>query len=645
MLKWIKKRSLAVFYLNPTPRAIFYIHFTNNTYKILVSKSSNLIQPCVTVSRCYPLDVQKNMSQTFTLRNYQAQAVDAALEHFRHSNDSAVIVLPTGAGKSLVIAELSRVAKGHVICLAHVKELVEQNHAKFLATGSAAGIFSAGLSQKISTTKTVFASIQSLSANLSSFRTPASLIIIDECHRVGNDEGGQYNRTLEHFCALNPTLKILGLTATPYRLNSGWIYQHHYHGYIRSGVLPFFKKCIFELPLQHMVKNNYLTPPIHYDAAIAHYDFSLLTESLDGEQNTDDIALNELIHKHSRVTKAVTEQIIQLSQKRQGVMIFAATIDHALEITGYLPTDQTALVTGATKIKKRDELIAAFKAKRVKYLVNVSVLTTGFDAPHVDVIAILRPTQSISLFQQIVGRGLRLSPGKKDCLILDYTNNGYNIFEPEIGEIKPTKDSVAIQIFCPQCDFANIFWGRKDAEGNTLEHFGRRCHGLIYNPEGDTQCTYRYQFKYCPACNKKNDIAARRCQYCSNKLIDPDDLLRSALNLKNNKVLRCAAITSEIIWAEKCLKVTYHDEDGLTLSETFRFHERKSRHAFNDLFARRMTNGGESIELTTLKDVEKFLPYLPTPDFVIAKKQKQYWQVTERLFDYLGSYRKANQLS
>ena len=139
------------------------------------------------------------------------------------------------------------------------------------------------------------------------------------------------------------------------------------------------------------VKNGYLTPPIHYDAAIAHYDFSLLTQSLDGEQNTDEIALNELIHKHPRVTKAVTEQIIQLSQDRQGVMIFAATIEHAQEISGYLPAEQTALITGTTKIKQRDGLIAAFKAKKIKYLVNVSVLTTGFDAPHVDVIAILRP--------------------------------------------------------------------------------------------------------------------------------------------------------------------------------------------------------------------------------------------------------------
>ncbi|MDU0354053.1 DEAD/DEAH box helicase [Paraglaciecola aquimarina] len=588
------------------------------------------------------------MSQTFLLRDYQTQAVEAAVKHFRKSGEPAVIVLPTGAGKSLVIAELSRLAKGRVICLAHVKELVEQNHAKYLATGSPAGIFSAGLGQKNTNAKTTFASIQSLSANLEDFQASVSLLVIDECHRVSMEDSGQYIKTLAHFRSLNPHLKVLGLTATPYRLGSGWIYQHHYHGYARSCPSSFFKKCVFELPLQYMITRGYLTPPTHYDAAIAHYDFSLLTESLDGEQNTDDIALNELIHKHPRVTKAVTEQIIQLSQDRQGVMIFAATIDHAQEITDYLPTDQTALITGSTKITQRDELIASFKAKKIKYLVNVSVLTTGFDAPHVDVIAILRPTQSISLFQQIVGRGLRLSPGKKDCLILDYTNNGYNIFQPEIGEKKPTQDSVAVQIHCPQCDFANAFWGRTDSEGNILEHFGRRCHGLIENPDGpefETQCTYRFRFKHCPYCNQENDIAARQCQHCSEKLIDPDDILRKALNLKNNKVLRCAAITPEINKDDKCLKITYHDEDGLTLTETFRFNYKSSLQTFNDLFARRIANGSQPLRFNSLEELQDFLPYLPTPDFVIAKKLKHHWQVTERLFDYQGPYRKANALS
>ena len=110
-------------------------------------------------------------------------------------------------------------------------------------------------------------------------------------------------------------------------------------------------------------------------------------------------------------------------------------------------------------------------------------------------------------------------------------------------------------------------------------------------------------------------------------------------------MLRCSAITPEINIKEKSIKITYHDEDGLTLAETFRFNFKKSRQAFNNLFARRIADGSQTIEGDKLEEVKPFLPYLPAPDFVIAKKQKQHWQVTERLFDYQGPYRKANQLS
>ncbi len=103
---------------------------------------------------------------------------------------------------------------------------------------------------------------------------------------------------------------------------------------------------------------------------------------------------------------------MEFAENRKGVMIFAATVEHAREVTGLLPVGQAALITGETPGPERDRIIEAFKAQAYRYLVNVAVLTTGFDAPHVDLIAILRPTESVSLYQQIVGRGLRLAPGE-----------------------------------------------------------------------------------------------------------------------------------------------------------------------------------------------------------------------------------------
>ncbi|MDP2547711.1 DEAD/DEAH box helicase [Oceanobacter sp. 4_MG-2023] len=593
------------------------------------------------------------MKTPFQLRPYQQEAVDATLRHFRQSDESAVIVLPTGAGKSLVIAELARLARRKILVLAHVKELVEQNHAKYQSYGVTAGIFSAGLKRKENRHQVTFASVQSVSANLDQFGDEYSLLIIDECHRVSGEETSQYQKIIDQLRQRNRALKVLGLTATPYRLGMGWIYRYHYRGFVRSEQDKPFVRCIYELPLRYMINNGYLTRPELVDAAVAQYDFSALTQNRFGEYAEKDV--NQLLGKHPRVTRAIIEQVMELAAERQAVMIFAATVDHAKEITGYLPLQQTALITGATDQNQRDALIQCFKQRQLKYLVNVSVLTTGFDAPHVDVIAILRPTQSVSLYQQIVGRGLRLDEGKQDCLVIDYAGNRVNLYHPEVGEKKPNPDSEPVQVFCPACGFANIFWGKTDGHGHVIEHYGRRCQGLLETEEEDgpgaqyerpQQCDYRFRFKECPHCGSENDIAARNCHQCQQAIIDPDDQLRDALKLKNAMVIRCAGITlsSHRDKPDSKLKITYHGEDGEELGESFDFSKSAQRHVFNRLFGRRCGNSQTPKEFSRIEEVLEVQAQLPAPDFVIARKQKHYWQVQERIFDYQGNYRKANEV-
>lgn len=591
------------------------------------------------------------MNAPFKLRPYQQEAVDATLTHFRQSDDSAVIVLPTGAGKSLVIAELARLARRRILVLTHVKELVEQNHGKYESYGLTAGIFSAGLKRKESRHQVTFASVQSVSANLDQFRDEYSLVIIDECHRVSGEETSQYQRIIELLRQQNGSLKVLGLTATPYRLAMGWIYRYHYRGFVRgSGEEQDkpFRHCIYELPLSYMINRGYLTKPELVNAAVAQYDFSTLTQDRFGEYAEKDV--NQLLSKHRRVTRAIIEQVMELAAERQGVMIFAATVDHAREITGYLPEDQTALVTGATDLADRASLIQRFKQRQLKYLVNVSVLTTGFDAPHVDFIAILRPTQSVSLYQQIVGRGLRLDDGKQDCLVIDYAGNHVNLHHPEVGEPKPDSESEPVQVFCPGCGFANIFWGKTDDEGRVIEHYGRRCQGLLEPADGGEpasqqgrpqQCDYRFRFKECPHCGGENDIAARNCYQCHKAIIDPDDQLRDALKLKDAMVIRCAGITLGVDGSK--LRITYHGEDGEELSESFDFGKPAQRTVFNKLFGRRFANSQAPKGFGRADEVLESQALLSAPDFVIARKQKHYWQVQERIFDYQGNYRKANE--
>ncbi|MDY0971909.1 DEAD/DEAH box helicase [Siccibacter turicensis] len=583
---------------------------------------------------------------SFTLRPYQREAVDATLRYFRQHQTPAVIVLPTGAGKSLVIAELARVARGRVLVLAHVKELVAQNHAKYCALGLEADIYAAGLSRKESQGKVVFGSVQSVARNPEHFRGAFSLLIVDECHRISDDDDSQYQQIISHLRSANPQLRLLGLTATPYRLGKGWIYQFHYHGMVRGDAKALFRDCIYELPLRYMIKHGYLTPPERLDMPVVQYDFSRLSAQSNGLFSEAD--LNRELKNQKRITPHIISQIVEFAQTRKGVMIFAATVEHAREVLGLLPADEAALITGDTPGPVRDELITAFKDQRYRYLVNVSVLTTGFDAPHVDLIAILRPTESVSLYQQIVGRGLRLAPGKTDCLILDYAGNPHDLYTPEVGSPKGKSDNVPVQVFCPACGFANTFWGKTTADGTLIEHFGRRCQGWFEDDDGTReQCDYRFRFKNCPNCNAENDIAARRCRECDQVLVDPDDMLKAALKLKDALVLRCGgmALTAGADDKGEWLNVTYYDEEGADVSERFRLTTPAQRTAFEQLFIRPHTRTpGVPLAWKTATDLLAQQALLRHPDFVVARKKGHYWQVREKVFDYQGRYRRANEL-
>ena len=585
------------------------------------------------------------MPMSFTLRPYQQEAVAATLNHFRRSQQPAVIVLPTGAGKSLVIAELARVARGRVLVLAHVKELVAQNHSKYCALGLEADIFAAGLARKESQSKVVFGSVQSVARNLAQFDSAFSLLIVDECHRIGDDENSQYQQILTHLRQHNPQLRLLGLTATPYRLGKGWIYRFHYHGMVRGDERALFHDCIYELPLRYMIKHGFLVPPERLDMPVVQYDFSRLSAQANGLFSEAD--LNRELKQQQRITPHIISQIVEFAADRKGVMIFAATVEHAKEVLALLPEGK-ALVSAETPGPERDALIAAFKQQKIKYLVNVAVLTTGFDAPHVDLIAILRPTESVSLYQQIVGRGLRLSEGKTDCLILDYAGNPHDLFTPEVGAPKGKSDNEPVQVFCPACGFANTFWGKTTADGMIIEHFGRRCQGVMEDDEGNReQCDYRFRFKNCPHCNAENDIAARRCHECDAVLVDPDDMLKAALKLKDALVLRCGGMTLEAGRDDKgeWLKATYYDEDGTSVSERFRLQTPAQRTAFEQLFMRPHQRApGVPLGWQTANDVVALQPLLRHPDFVVARARGQFWQVREKVFDYQGRYRRANEL-
>ncbi|WP_010449030.1 DEAD/DEAH box helicase [Vibrio rotiferianus] len=578
----------------------------------------------------------------YTLRPYQADSVKAVIHYFRKHSTPAVIVLPTGAGKSLVIAELARLAKGRVLVLAHVKELVEQNHAKYEGYGLKGSIFSAGLGRKETDQQAVFASVQSVVRNLDSFKNQFSLLVIDECHRVPDEKTSSYQKVITHLRELNPGIKVLGLTATPYRLGMGWIYQYHTRGQVRTEESRFFRDCIFELPIRYLLDENFLTPARMMDAPVLSYDFSQLKPANTGRYK--EAEMDMVIDKAKRATPQIVEQIIQYAKERKGVMVFAATVRHAQEIHGLLPEGETAIVIGDTPTPERDAIIQSFKNREIKYLVNVSVLTTGFDAPHVDLIAILRPTESVSLYQQIVGRGLRLSEGKSECLVLDYAGNSYDLYQPEVGDPKPDSTSEIITIPCPACGFNNNFWGKLDSNGFLLEHFGRRCQGYFEDDEtGEREhCGYRFRAKYCGECGADNDIAARICHECDATLVDPDKKLKEALNLKDALIFECTEMDLSVFKSsdgKSQLKVTYsgetyQGEGNALVHEFWSLNTKKQKQIFKDQFVRpHLADKHRPFEEASPTRVVANQHRFRLPQFVIARKSGRFWKLRDKIFD------------
>jgi DNA repair protein RadD len=435
----------------------------------------------------------------------------------------------------------------------------------------------------------------------------------------------------------SPAICILGLTATPYRLGLGWIYEYSHTGELKTEQQRFFKQCVYELPLSYMIKNKFLTQPVKVDIPVTCYDFSELTEK---NRMYTAAEVEELLKNQKRLTPLIVNNIVDITERfnRKGVMIFSATVKHAQEILSSLPEGEGRLVLGDTDMTSRDQIVEDFKKRQFKYLVNVSVLTTGFDAPHVDVVAILRPTESNSLYQQIVGRGLRLDPGKTDCFILDYTGMGHDIFTPEISDKRPSKETVPVSIECPQCGFENHFWGIQNLDGEIIEHFGRKCRGAKQDQKTMQiiPCGHRFRYKLCHACGSENDVTARECTHCQATLIDADSKLKQAKLSKNAHILTPEKITlneRQDKNANPYLEVRYYDCDAQYVSEAHFFSNSLSLKKFYINFLRSHLKRPElSIDIQGPQDVIKNQRFLRMPAFVIARKQESFWKITEKIF-------------
>jgi len=501
------------------------------------------------------LYAKRTNENVLTPRPYQQAAHDAVVSHWRKSTAPVVIDAATGAGKSLIVAMLARTLHGlsggkRVLCLAPSKELIEQNVAKYRALGERCSVYSASIGKSLRE-QVVFATEGTFKKVAARLGSEFAGVIVDECHRITPT----IQRIISDIRTSAPNLRVCGLSATPYRLGSGYIYGITPEGVAVSASrarAPYFARCVYRITARELIAGGYLTPLEAGAINATGYDTAGLELLPTGKYSAESV--RRAFEGWGRKTAGIVADVVAQTQDATGVMIFAATVKHAHEVMASLHPGNARLITGTTPRTERAATLEAFMRGDFLYLVNVAVLTTGFDAANVSHIAILRATESVSLLQQIMGRGMRLHPGKDRCVVLDYAGNierhmpDGDLYAPEIVASATGGGGDLITCRCEACNGENEFAARPNEDGFGIDqwgyfllptgqryeveindrmvpmpaHFGRRCGH--YDARGE-QCTYRWTAKTCATCGQDNDIAARYCASCKAEMVDPNKKL------------------------------------------------------------------------------------------------------------------------
>lgn len=490
-------------------------------------------------------------------RWYQESAHDAVIDHWRASTLPVVVEAATGAGKSVIVAMLAKTLHDlsggkRVLCLAPSAILTEQNHEKYLAIGEKASIYSASISKSLRH-QVIFATPLTFKKVARRLGGEFAGVIVDECHGITDS----IKQIIEDMRQSAPTLRVCGLSATPYRLQTGFIFGVDPDGKALNESVardPYFHQCVYSIGARMLLDLGFLTPLRAGEINASKYETDGLKVQSNGQFSA--ATVKAAFEGWGRRTTAIVADVVAQTQDATGVMLFAATRQHAKEIMASLHPDNSALITGETPKGEREKTVKDFKSGKFLYLVSVGTLTTGFDAPNVSHIAILRATESVSLLQQIMGRGMRLFDGKTECVVFDYAGNfekhcpDGDLYAPQVKAAYQSEGGDPIEAVCESCSRVNMFSARPNDSGFLIDangyfadltgerivtqnhkgeevpmpaHFGRRCqHSHLRTGE---RCDYYWSCKVCPVCDHANDIAARFCISCKSELINPNDKL------------------------------------------------------------------------------------------------------------------------
>ncbi len=350
------------------------------------------------------------------LRPYQESALAALDRYFGSAKGNPLIVAPTGSGKSLMIAEFCRRAltswpETTILMLTHVRELVQQNadELRGLWPEAPVGIYSAGLGLR-QVRPITFGGIQSLYDQAPKLGH-VDLVLVDEAHLVPAAGEGMYRTLLADLQKVNPLVKVIGFTATPFRTDSGRLTDE-------GGI---FTDVAYDIDLLMLVRDGFLSrlisSPVKDEGVI---------DTTGVHVRAGEFVQSELEQAAMGVVEPALREVVRFGATRKSWLIFASGVDHGFEVAaklGDLFKIDARMIEGGTPKEQRDEITSDFKAGKLRALVNANVLTTGFNAPNVDLIVLLRATKSPGLMVQMCGRGMRNSPGKSNCLVLDFGGN------------------------------------------------------------------------------------------------------------------------------------------------------------------------------------------------------------------------------
>lgn len=362
------------------------------------------------------------------LRPYQQEALEKIRWCIKEElPGGSIISLPTGAGKSIVIAEMANYLNQNILIFQPTKEILEQNVKKLMqyVPEEEIGIYSASKGRK-DIRKYTFAMIGSVYKKAEEFKD-FKIVIIDECHLVNmKKESGMYMSFLE---ALN-IKQMYGFTATSYRQFPTYFTEYTKYGstlYMATSIKLlnrvhiskvrkeyFWHRILFNIDCVDLIEQGYLSPLEYIDKTSIKQEFLPLNKS----QTDFDIEKYDVVAgKHD---KEISEIIDVARNKYKSVLVFCNSIAQSKRLNIYFPTSER--VDSETKPKDRERVIENFRSGKTKIVFNVGVLTTGFDMPELDCIVLLRPTKSIALYYQMLGRGVRIAPGKEKCTVIDWTD-------------------------------------------------------------------------------------------------------------------------------------------------------------------------------------------------------------------------------